>query len=140
MARQPALMRHIATIGGMTMVSRVLGFIRDMLIAAALGAGPLADVFFVAFRLPNLFRSLFAEGAFSMAFVPLFAGRLETDGPQAARAFAEQALAALLWSLMAFTVLVLATMPFVMQALAPGFVDDAERFDLAVDLTRITFP
>ena len=140
MARQPALMRHIATIGGMTMVSRVLGFIRDMLIAAALGACPLADVFFVAFRLPNLFRSLFAEGAFSMAFVPLFAGRLETDGPQAARAFAEQALAALLWSLMAFTVLVLATMPFVMQALAPGFVDDAERFDLAVDLTRITFP
>ena len=140
MARHLALVRHIATIGGMTMVSRVLGFVRDMLIAAVLGAGPLADVFFVAFRLPNLFRSLFAEGAFSMAFVPLFAGRLEAEGPAAARAFAERALAVLLWSLMAFTVLVMATMPLVMQALAPGFVGDAERFDLAVILTRITFP
>ncbi len=140
MARPPALVRHIATIGGMTMVSRVLGFIRDMLIAAVLGAGPLADVFFVAFRLPNLFRSLFAEGAFSMAFVPLFAGRLEAEGPAAARAFAEQALAVLLWSLLAFTVLVLVAMPVVMQALAPGFIGDALRFDLAVELTRITFP
>lgn len=140
MARHLALVRHIATIGGMTMVSRVLGFVRDMLIAAVLGAGPLADVFFVAFRLPNLFRSLFAEGAFSMAFVPLFAGRLETAGPGAARVFAEQVLAALLWSLLAFTVLVMAGMPLLMHGLAPGFVGDPERFDLAVVLTRITFP
>jgi putative peptidoglycan lipid II flippase len=75
-----ALLRHIVTVGGMTMVSRILGFVRDILIAAVLGAGPLADVFFVAFKLPNLFRRLFAEGAFSLAFVPLFAGRLEVEG------------------------------------------------------------
>ena len=98
------LLRSIVTIGGMTMVSRVLGFIRDMLIAAVLGAGPVADAFFVAFRLPNLFRALFAEGAFSAAFVPLFAKQVEAEGEAKAVAFAEQAFSVLLSALLLFLI------------------------------------
>ena len=85
--RRMALLRSVATVGGYTMISRVLGFLREMLTAAFLGAGPLADAFFVALRLPNMFRSLFAEGAFSAAFVPLFAGRLAQEGRPAARRY-----------------------------------------------------
>ena len=84
-----ALLRSVATVGSYTLLSRVLGFIRDMLTAALLGAGPVTDAFFVALRLPNLFRSLFAEGAFSAAFVPLFAGIVAQEGTPAARRFAE---------------------------------------------------
>ena len=76
-----ALIRSAATVGGYTMLSRVLGFLRDILIAAALGAGPVADAFFVAFRIPNMFRRLVAEGAFAAAFVPMYSRRLEADGP-----------------------------------------------------------
>ena len=86
------LYRAFATVGGLTMVSRVLGFARDILIAGVLGTGAVADAFFVAFRFPNLFRRLFGEGAFNSAFVPLFAKKLEGEGKEAARAFAEQAL------------------------------------------------
>ena len=89
------LPRSIATIGGLTSIRRVLGFVRDILIASALGAGPIADAFFVAFKFPNLFRRLFAEGAFTAAFVPIFAGVLETEGRDQARAFAEQSLSVL---------------------------------------------
>ena len=84
------MLRGILTVGGWTMASRVLGFARDMLIAARLGAGPLADAFFVALQLPNLFRRLFGEGAFNAAFVPAFAGTLATQGRQAARDLAER--------------------------------------------------
>ncbi len=105
------LLRSIVTIGGLTMVSRVLGFIRDMLIAAVLGAGPVADAFFVAFRLPNLFRALFAEGAFSAAFVPLFAKRVEAEGEAQAVAFAEQAFSVLLTALLVFLIAFELTMP-----------------------------
>ena len=87
------LYRAFATVGGLTMVSRVFGFVRDILIAATLGSGAVADAFFVAFRFPNLFRRLFGEGAFNSAFVPLFAKRLEGEGKEAARAFAEEAMA-----------------------------------------------
>ena len=86
-----ALLRSVATVGSYTLLSRVFGFIRDVLTAAILGAGPVADAFFVAQRLPNLFRSLFAEGAFSAAFVPLFAGTMAEHGKEAARVFAEDA-------------------------------------------------
>ncbi len=134
------LLRSIATVGGLTMVSRVLGFARDILIAFMLGAGPVADVFFVAFKFPNLFRRLFAEGAFAAAFVPLFAGLVETDGKDAARAFAEQALSVLLWTLLVFVAVVEMAMPVLMYGFAPGFVGDPAKFDLAVQLTRITFP
>ncbi len=135
-----ALIRHFATVGGGTVVSRVLGFIRDILTAAALGTGPVADAFFVAFRLPNLFRRIFAEGAFNAAFVPLFSKALEGDGARQARRFAEEALAGLLFVLLVLTALAEIAMPLVMLLLAPGFVADPEKFDLAVLLTRIAFP
>ncbi|MDP6926597.1 MAG: murein biosynthesis integral membrane protein MurJ, partial [Rhodospirillales bacterium] len=135
-----ALLKSIATVGGFTLGSRILGFIRDILVATFLGTGWIADAFFVAFKFPNLFRRLFAEGAFNAAFVPQFAGLLESDGREAAKLFAEQALAVLLWVLLIFIILVQITMPFAMLGFAPGFVDNQAQFDLAVLLTRITFP
>ncbi|MFB3102153.1 MAG: murein biosynthesis integral membrane protein MurJ [Alphaproteobacteria bacterium] len=134
------LLRSIVTVGGFTMISRVLGFLRDILIAAVLGAGAGADAFFVAFKLPNLFRRLFAEGAFSMAFVPMFAGSLEEKGKAEAQVFAEAAFSVLLWSLLAFVIVIEVAMPWIMVGFAPGFVADNAKFDLAVTLTRITFP
>ncbi len=135
-----ALVRSLATVGGYTGISRILGFLRDILIAAAVGTGPVADAFFVAFRLPNLFRRLFAEGAFNAAFVPLFARRLEEGGQAAARAFAEHSLAVLLTIVLAITALAMAFMPWLMVVLAPGFAAEPEKYDLAVQLSRITFP
>jgi putative peptidoglycan lipid II flippase len=134
------LYRAFATVGGLTMVSRMLGFVRDILIAAALGAGFVADAFFVAFRFPNLFRRLFAEGAFNAAFVPLFANRLEGEGADVARGFAEEAMAGLLSVLLVVSALALIAMPWLMLLLAPGFVEDPAKYDLAVLLTRLTFP
>ncbi|MCC7272156.1 MAG: murein biosynthesis integral membrane protein MurJ [Alphaproteobacteria bacterium] len=135
-----ALLRSAATVGGYTAVSRVLGFVREVLTAAFLGAGPVADAFVVALRLPNLFRALFAEGAFSAAFVPLFAGRTASHGRAAARAFAEDALALLLVFLVLFVLAAELAMPWVVRVIAPGFADEPGRFGLAVALTRITFP
>lgn len=130
----------MATIGVLTLVSRVFGFIRDILIASALGAGPVADAFFVAFKFPNLFRRLFAEGAFTAAFVPLFAGRVETDGPESARTFAVEALSVLVWVLLPLIVLLELAMPWAMRVFAPGFVDDPGKFELTVTFARIVFP
>ncbi|WP_337876938.1 murein biosynthesis integral membrane protein MurJ [Elioraea sp.] len=134
------MIRNVLTVGGWTAASRVLGFLRDILIAAALGAGPAADAFFVALKLPNFFRRLFGEGAFSAAFVPLFAGALAAEGRDQARRVAEGALAVLLVSLAALTALAILFMPQAMGLLAPGFRNDPERFALAVELARITFP
>ena len=115
------LYRGFATVGAMTGFSRVLGFVRDVLIAATLGAGPVADAFFVAFRIPNLFRRIFAEGAFSAAFIPLFAKRFDGGGGETeARAFAERALAGLSLVLIVFTILGEIFMPWVMLLLAPA--------------------
>jgi putative peptidoglycan lipid II flippase len=135
-----ALLRSIATVGSMTMVSRIFGFVRDILIAATLGAGMAADVFFVAFKLPNLFRRLFAEGAFSMAFVPIFAGILEEEGEAKAKEFADQAMGMLLSGLLVLVIVMEIAMPWAMWAFAPGFLDDPRKFNMAVELTRITFP
>jgi putative peptidoglycan lipid II flippase len=134
-----SLARAIAVVGGFTMISRVTGFVRDVLIAATLGAGPIADAFFVAFKLPNFFRRLTGEGAMTVAFVPLYAGKLEED-KAAATAFAGRIQAVLVSGLLAFLVVVEIFMPWVMLALAPGFAGDPERFGIAVELTRITFP
>jgi murein biosynthesis integral membrane protein MurJ len=134
------LVRNFATVGGATLMSRVLGFVRDVLLAAAVGAGPVADAFVVAFRLPNLFRRLFAEGAFNSAFIPLFGRAVEEDGEESARRFAGEIGTALLFCLLALTALAQIFMPFVVWALAPGFIGDPEKFDLTVFLTRITFP
>ena len=135
-----ALARWAATVGGYTMGSRVLGFLRDILIASVLGAGPVADAFFVAFKLPNFLRRLFAEGAFNAAFVPLFAGVLERDGRAAAKSFAEDVLTVLLWTLLVLVIAAQIVMPWLMHVLAPGFADEPGKLDLTVQLTRLTFP
>jgi putative peptidoglycan lipid II flippase len=105
-----------------------------------MGAGFVSDCFFVAFKLPNFFRRLFAEGAFSAAFVPLLGERLEADGEEAARRFVDDAFAVLLAALLALLAVMQVIMPWAMIVLAPGFSDDPPKFDLAVTLTRITFP
>ncbi|MGE5538326.1 MAG: murein biosynthesis integral membrane protein MurJ [Gemmatimonas sp.] len=135
-----AFARAITTIGGLTLVSRICGFARDMLMAAVLGAGGVGDAFLVAFKFPNLFRRLFAEGAFNAAFVPLFAGKLAEGGRDAARAFAEEAQAVLAVALVVFVAATMIAMPWAMYVFAPGFASDPAKFDLAVDLTRITMP
>jgi putative peptidoglycan lipid II flippase len=134
------LLRTFATVGSLTMLSRVLGFVRDVLVAAAVGAGMGADAFFVAFKIPNMFRRLFAEGAFSAAFVPIYAGHLEEKGKAAARAFAEQSLSVLVVALLGFLIAAEIAMPWLIRAIAPGFWTTPDRFALTVELTRITFP
>ena len=134
------LMRAISTIGGFTMLSRVFGFIRDILIANFLGAGMVADAFFVAFRFPNLFRRLFAEGAFSAAFVPIFSGLLENDGKEQERMFANQAFSVLALILAVFVIVIEIVMPWAMIVLAPGFDQVAGKMGLATELSRIAFP
>ncbi len=134
------LLRAFLTVGSFTMISRVLGFIRDVLIAAVLGAGMIADAFFVAFKLPNFFRRLFAEGAFNAGFVPLFTEQLELNGKQDARRFAEEVLAVLLAVLLIFVTVFQIFMPWMMLGFAPGFSGDPAKFDLAVTLARLTFP
>ena len=135
-----SLVRSIATVGGYTGISRVLGFVRDILIANVVGASPVADAFFAAFRLPNLFRRLFAEGAFNAAFVPLFARRLEQEGEAAAKRFAEEALSVLITGLLVISAAAMAGMPWFIYVIGSGFSQDPEKLALAVELSRITFP
>lgn len=134
------LYRAFATVGGLTLVSRLFGFVRDILAAAVLGTGPVADAFYVAFRFPNLFRRLFGEGAFNSAFVPLFASKYEGDGKEAARDFASEAMSGLVFILVLLSAVCMLAMPWLMYALAPGFSDTPEKFELAIRLTQITFP
>ncbi|QYE35906.1 murein biosynthesis integral membrane protein MurJ [Polymorphobacter sp. PAMC 29334] len=142
------LVRATGTIGGLTLISRVLGFARDVLFARFVGAGLASDCFLIAFRLPNLFRALFAEGAFSAAFVPMFSRTLGpgrgdgTGGDLAAgRVFAEQVLSVLLPVLAGFTILMVALAGPVVWAMTGGFPDASpEKYRLAVEFTRITFP
>jgi putative peptidoglycan lipid II flippase len=132
--------RSLFTVSSLTVLSRLAGFVRDTLIAMFLGAGPIADAFFVAQRLPNLFRSLFAEGAFSAAFVPLYSAEQERNGTKAALQFAGQAMALLLTVLVPFSILIMVFMPLVMRVLAPGFETSPEKFAIAVKYSTITFP
>jgi putative peptidoglycan lipid II flippase len=132
--------RSVLKVGTLTLASRVLGFVRDVLIASLIGTGPIADAWFVAMRLPNLFRRLFAEGAFNSAFVPMFAGRLEQGGHIVARGFAERVLATMLAFLLGLTILAEIIMPLLIMVFAPGFIDDPGKFGLTVLLTAITFP
>ncbi len=135
-----SLFKNFLTVGGATATSRVLGFVRDMFIAAALGTGPVADAFFVAQRLPNLFRRLFAEGAFASAFVPLFTGAHESEGEEAAFRFASESLAALAALLVLVTIVAEIGMAWLTLVLAPGFAGDPAKFDIATMLGRIAFP
>jgi putative peptidoglycan lipid II flippase len=134
------VIRRIFTVGGFTLLSRITGFARDVMLAAVLGAGPVADAFFVALRLPNHFRAIFAEGAFNAAFVPAYARIREQGGPNSARVFADQIFTLLFATQLVLLAVALAFMPQVISLLAPGFRDDPERYALAVELTRITFP
>ncbi len=131
---------RMLTVGGLTLLSRVTGFARDIVLAAILGAGPAADAFFVALRLPNHFRAIFAEGAFNAAFVPAYARIREQGGPERAGLFADRVFTLLLASQIVLLAVALLFTPVVIDVLAPGFARDPERFALAVDLTRITFP
>ncbi len=135
--RPVRLISGFLTVGLWTLMSRVLGFARDILIAAFLGSGPVAEAFLVAFALPNMFRRFFAEGAFNMAFVPMFSKKLE--GGEGAEDFARQAMSGLATVLVVFTVVAVIAMPWLVFAMASGFVGD-ERFDLAVLYGRIAFP
>lgn len=134
------MLKGILTVGGWTLISRILGFARDMMIAAMVGTGPIADAFFVALKLPNLFRRLFGEGAFNAAFIPSFAGILQTEGAPAAKQFAQEAFAIMAFWLGILTILGEVFMPQLMLVLAPGFSEDPYKFALAISLSRITFP
>lgn len=134
------LLKAITTVGGYTLLSRLFGFIRDILIANFLGAGAVADAFFVAFRFPNLFRRLFAEGAFAAAFVPIFSGTLETETRDKALNFANQAFSVLALILVGLVILVETLMPWAMHVLAPGFTSVPGKMELATELSRIAFP
>ncbi len=134
------MIERILTVGGFTLLSRITGFGRDIILAAILGAGPVADAFFVALRLPNHFRAIFAEGAFNAAFVPAYARIRESGGAVRAGIFADRIFTILLASQVALLAVALLFTPAVIAVLAPGFAHDPGRFALAVDLTRITFP
>lgn len=135
-----SLFKSVATFGGLTFISRITGFLRDMVLANFLGAGAMADAFVVAFKLPNLFRSLFAEGAFTSAFVPIFSQKLVSEGKKKSVFFAAQAIAVLVVIVGLFVVLFEIFMPYIVDILAPGFRDDAGKMELATQLCRITFP
>src|ERR1700750_759777 len=131
------MLGRIFTVGGYTLLSRVTGFARDIMLAAILGAGPIADAFFVAFRLPNHFRALLAEGAFNAAFVPVFSRLTVEGGRPRALVFAQQLLALMVVSQLVLLVIFELIMPWFVMVFAPGFHDQPEKFALAVLFTRL---
>jgi putative peptidoglycan lipid II flippase len=134
------MINRFLTVGGYTLLSRVTGFIRDIMLAAILGAGPVADAFFIAFRLPNHFRAIFAEGAFNAAFIPAYARIRTQNGNDAAGVFGDRIFTLLIATQAVLLALALVFTPQVLDALAPGFSREPQQFALAVSLTRITFP
>jgi putative peptidoglycan lipid II flippase len=136
----PTLFRAFATVGGYTMLSRLTGLLRETLMSRFLGAGAVSDAFFIAFQFPNLFRSLFAEGAFSSSFVPIFSQTLERDGKAKAKVFADQAFAVLTLVLILFCVVVVYFMPQVLSVLAAGFDKIPGQLERTTDLARVMFP
>src|SRR3954452_8283634 len=134
------MLRKILSVGGWTLGSRLTGFARDIVMAAIMGAGPVADAFVVAQRLPNHFRAIFGEGAFNSAFVPSYARLYETEGDAAAQRFASRIFTLMLVVQIVLLIAALLGMPWIVRLLAPGFSADPAKFDLAVTLTRIAFP
>ncbi len=134
------MFRKILSVGGWTLLSRVTGFVRDVIMAAIMGVGPIADAFVVALRIPNHFRAIFGEGAFNAAFVPAYARVLETDGPAQSRGFASGIFTLMLIVQAVLLAVAMPAMPWIVGLLAPGFPADPAKFELAVTLTRITFP
>src|SRR3977135_1821279 len=133
------MLGRIFTVGGYTLLSRLTGFARDIMLAAILGAGPVADAFFMALRLPNHFRAIFAEGAFNAAFVPAYA-HLHSRSEKSAKLFADRIFTLLFGAQVVLLVVAWLFMPQVIAILAPGFSGDPLRGELAISLTRITFP
>lgn len=134
------LVKAMAMVAGTTGISRIVGFIRDMMTAYFLGAGPVADAFVVALKLPNFFRNVTAEGAFSVSFVPIYSQTLTAKGEDHAANFAGESLSVMMLYLFVFTAVMMAAMPWVLYIIAPGFEAGTERYELAVHLTRVTFP
>ncbi|MFZ4762981.1 MAG: murein biosynthesis integral membrane protein MurJ [Alphaproteobacteria bacterium] len=135
-----SLFRSTLTVGGLTFLSRITGFLRDVITANLLGAGPMADAWVVALRLPNFFRRLLAEGAFSVSFVPMYARKLEEETSAQAKEFANNVLGFMLIVLLAITAIFVLFMPWVIALIAPGFADNPQQADLATHLSRLTFP
>jgi len=133
------LVKSTGTFGFYTIISRLLGYLRDILIAIFLGTGFLADAFFVAFRIPNTFRRLFAEGTFNAAFVPSYTSQLVKNKSKA-NSFANQIFNLLFVGLLFLVLIIEIFMPAFVSLIAPGFVESSEKIELAIDLTRITFP
>src|SRR4051812_24903676 len=136
----PSLFRAFATVGGYTMLSRVTGLLREVLMATFIGAGPVADAFFFAFRFPNLFRALFAEGAFNQSFVPIFGSILARNGKAAAKRFADETFAVLTVVLVAFCALAVLFMPQIIAVIAQGFATVPGQIERTTELTQIMFP
>jgi len=134
------LLKVLATVSSMTFVSRILGFVRDVLIARLFGAGVATDAFFVAFRIPNLLRRLFAEGAFSQAFVPVLSEYRSRRGDSETKLLVDRTAALLTLALLAATALGVAAAPLIIYVSAPGFAATPAKFDLTVAMLRITFP
>ncbi|MFG0381333.1 murein biosynthesis integral membrane protein MurJ [Pseudomonas sp. zbq_18] len=134
------LLKSLAAVSSLTMLSRVLGFVRDTIIARTFGAGAASDAFVVAFKLPNLLRRIFAEGAFSQAFVPILAEYKAQQGEEAARTFLAYVAGLLTLVLALITLLGILAAPWIVWVSAPGFADEPERFALTTDLLRVTFP
>lgn len=134
------LLKTLFTISSMTMISRITGLIRELLIARAFGASGFTDAFFVAFRIPNLLRRLFAEGAFSQAFVPILGEYTNQKGEDATRQLVNKVASALLWALLVVTIIGVITAPTVVFLIATGFDDNPEVFHVSVVMTRIMFP
>ena len=137
MSKSTKMVKSFVTVGGWTLLSRFAGLFRDLMMAAYLGTGVVAEAFQAAFSLPNLFRRFFAEGAFNLAFVPLYTKKLEAGEDN--QEFATQALSTLAGMLILLTVIAQLFMPYLVYAMASGFIADG-RFDLAIDLSRIIFP
>lgn len=134
------LLKALATVGSMTFISRVLGFVRDTLIARVFGAGIYTDAFFVAFKIPNLLRRLFAEGAFSQAFVPILAEYKNQRGQEETQSLVNHVATLLGLALVVVTILGMVAAPLIVYVSAPGFASDPEKFALTIDLLRIIFP
>ena len=133
------LIKSTGTFGFYTIISRILGYLRDILIAIFLGTGFLADVFFVAFRIPNTFRRLFAEGTFNAAFVPSYTSENLKSNSRSHK-FANEIFNLLFLGLLILVLIIELFMPIFVSLIAPGFIEDNEKIDLATSLTRITFP
>ena len=134
------LFKIISIVGSLTFLSRILGYFRDLLIARVIGAGLISDCFFVAFKLPNLFRRILGEGAMNAAFIPVVSGVRTKSGKKSADAFFSNIFSFLLVALLAFVLILEIFMPLIITLIAPGFSDNPEKFNHSINLTRLTFP